>query len=313
MSHGKAYYAKLGAYESPISGQGITFYPLGVRQEEFTTLHETGFLAARPHWNYPNVFSPFWRLYYDLEHGHKVVFPETGKAVELGPDKVVIIPDHLMFNTEGTENRAKFWFAFTCPRRVHPSQSMPIIFKPEACELALIEQLIRLIKAKPGNIQNNRILHASLALLHVTLSRAEIRWLEEKPAAIQEAIRHIEENFRNPLSNPALARLAHVSERSLTRLFLRYQGVSPRQFLKQVRVRAAADLILSTSASLDEIAEQAGFPNRHYLTRVFSQVTGESPAQFRHAHTPSKNYSPPSRHQLFAHCQYNVLSAPAHS
>ncbi|MFA6630805.1 MAG: helix-turn-helix transcriptional regulator [Kiritimatiellia bacterium] len=118
----------------------------------------------------------------------------------------------------------------------------------------------------------------------MTLTRNEIRWLEEKPASLQEAIRHIEENYRLPLSNPGLARLAHVSERSLTRLFLRYQGVSPRHFLMQVRVRAAADLMLTTAASLAEIAERSGFPNRNYLTRVFTQITGESPALFRHTH-----------------------------
>ena len=284
MPYGEAYYAKLGAYESPFSGQGITFYPLGVHPEELTTLHETGFLPARPYWNYPNVFSPFWRLYYDLERGHKVVFPDTGRNVTLGPDKVVLIPDHQMFNTEGTEPRAKFWFAFTCTRRVHPGQELPIVFKPSGSELALIQQLIRLVKAKPGNAQKNRILHVSLALLHVTLSRTEIRWLEKKPASLQEAIRHIEENYREPLSNPELARLAHVSERTLTRLFLRYQGVSPRHLLMQIRVRAAADLMLTTSASLSEIAEQSGFPNRDYLTRVFTQITGESPALFRHTH-----------------------------
>jgi len=95
----------------------------------------------------------------------------------------------------------------------------------------------------------------------------------------------IEQHYREPLSNPVLARLVHVSERSLTRQFLRYQGVSPRHFLMQVRVRAAANLMLTTSASLPEIAEQTGFPNRTYLTRVFTHITGASPAQFRRTHS----------------------------
>jgi len=49
MSYRKAYYVKLGAYGSPHSGQGITFYPLGVQPEEYTALHEAAFLPARPY------------------------------------------------------------------------------------------------------------------------------------------------------------------------------------------------------------------------------------------------------------------------
>jgi transcriptional regulator GlxA family with amidase domain len=49
----------------------------------------------------------------------------------------------------------------------------------------------------------------------------------------------------------------------------------------QVRVRAAADLMLTSRASLAEIAELTGFPNRAYLTRVFTQVTGKPPGLFR--------------------------------
>jgi AraC-like DNA-binding protein len=238
-----------------------------------------------PSWNYPNVFSPFWRLYYDLERGHKVVFPNTGKTVTLGPDKIVLIPDHQMFHAEGSEPRAKFWLQFTCMRRVHPGQPIPIVFKPSVCEMALMQQLIGLIKAKTGTSQKNCILHASLALLHLTLSRPAIQWLDKKPDALQEVLRHIEENFRSPLTNHDLARLAYVSERSLTRRFLYYQGVSPKHFLLQVRVRRAAEHMLNTQDSLSEIAEQTGFPNRDYLTRVFTKITGQSPALFRKAQT----------------------------
>lgn len=89
MSCSPGHYAKLGAYSSPFSGQGVTFSPLGVQPKDALLLHETGYVAARPHWNYPRVFSPFWRLYYDLEAGHRVTFPDTGTVVTLGPEHVL--------------------------------------------------------------------------------------------------------------------------------------------------------------------------------------------------------------------------------
>ncbi|MDX9867203.1 MAG: AraC family transcriptional regulator [Kiritimatiellia bacterium] len=277
----KAYYAKLGAYSSPFSGQGIPFYPLGVQPGARVLVHEVGFLAARPYWNYFRVLSPFWRLYYDMEAGHKVFFPETGRAVTLGPAHLVLIPDHQMFHTQGNEPRAKLWLHFTCARRVHPAQALPIVLRLSACEREVLRELAGLLKSKKTRSATPRVLPVGLALLHLALSRPEIRWLEEKPGHLAELLRYIEQHYREPLSNPVLARLARVSERSLTRDFLRYQGVSPRHFLMQVRVRAATDLMLSGSASLAEIADQTGFPNRAYLTRVFTKITGVSPARFR--------------------------------
>jgi AraC-like DNA-binding protein len=281
MSYSAEYYARLGAYSNPFSGQGAEFCPLGVQPAESLLLHEAGFIRARPHWNYPRVFSPFGRLYYDFEAGHRVLFPDTGKAVTLGPEHLVLIPDHQMFHTEGREPRSKFWLHFTCTRRVHPDQAIPILLRPTACELEVLREAVRLLKGRGREAAQSRLLHVGLALLHLALGRTEIRWLEEKPAELLTLLQHIERHYREPLSNDALARRAGVSERSLTRLFLRYQGISPRQFLMQVRVRAAADLMLTSRASLAEIAEQTGFPNRAYLTRVFTQVTGRSPALFR--------------------------------
>lgn len=284
MSYSADHYVKLGAYASPFSGQGVPFYPLGVKPEDALLLHEAGYVAARPHWNYPRVFSPFWRLYYDFESGHRVVFPDTGTTVKLGPEHIMLIPDHQMFHTEGHEPRAKFWIHFTCPRRVHPNQALPILLRPTACELGVLREEVHLLKSRNSEALKNRILHVGLALLHLTLGRTEIRWLEEKPAGLVKLLSFMEQHYREPLPNTVLAHRSGVSERSLTRLFLRYQGVSPRQFLMQVRVREAANLMLTSPASLAEVAERTGFPNRAYLTRVFTQVTGKPPALFRRTH-----------------------------
>jgi hypothetical protein len=41
--------------------------------------------------DFPNVLSPFWRLYYNARKGHKGVFHE--REVELTPEHLVLIPD----------------------------------------------------------------------------------------------------------------------------------------------------------------------------------------------------------------------------
>ena len=49
-------------------------------------------------------------------------------------------------------------------------------------------------------------------------------------------------------------------------------------------MREAARLLVQGDATLEAIAERTGFPNRAYFSRVFKQVTAESPAAFRRRH-----------------------------
>ena len=53
-----------------------------------------------------------------------------------------------------------------------------------------------LMEDVPSN--RNRIFHCGMALLHVTLSRAEIRWQPDTPAAVARTVQYIEEHFAPP-------------------------------------------------------------------------------------------------------------------
>ena len=283
MSDSTCDWARMGAYGIPFSGNGMEFFPLGVPLDHSgVVLHESGYMAARPCWNYPNVLSPFWRLYYDLKPGHKVVFSQ--REVILGPDRLVLIPDHSLFHAVGTRSRPKFWLAFNCARRPVPEQAIPIELMPSAIELALIRELIALFESPSREQHRSRIFHFSLALLHEVLGRSEIGWLDEKPDAVLRAIRLVEERYSDPLYNHTLAQTGGLSESAFNRLFRLHQGISPGQFIAQVRVREAAHLLMHSLLSLDDVAEQCGFPNRVYLTRVFTRIVGEPPARFRRRH-----------------------------
>lgn len=55
---------RIGAYEQPFSGVGLEFDPLGIEADRSgIILHEAGHHPENDNWNFPSVFSPFWRLY----------------------------------------------------------------------------------------------------------------------------------------------------------------------------------------------------------------------------------------------------------
>jgi AraC-like DNA-binding protein len=272
-----------GAYSSPFSGVGIEFFPLGTPLDHAgLVLYEAGYLPANDWWNFPNVLSPFWRLYYNARPGHHVIFGD--RAVELTPRHVVLIPDGQLFHCRGHQPTPTFWLAFQVARRVRAEQPIPILLPVEPIERALLRDLARRFSERGQPPDRDRIFHGSMALLHVVMSRSEIRWQGKAPPAVVDTVRHIESHYATPLSVPRLARRANLCTEALCRSFKTYQGDTIGQFIIKVRVRESAHLLAHTDATIEEIAERTGFPNRFYLSRVFKRITGESPARFRRRH-----------------------------
>ena len=267
-----------GAYEHPFTGKAMEFDPLGVQADRSgIVLHETGYDPANHNWNFPSVLSPFWRVYFNKEPSHCVVFGDD--FYELGPDRIVLVPDHQQFHCLGQRPTPSFWLHFSFSRKPAADQPIPILLQPEAAELSLIDSLSRLIEA--GNAPPGRIRGLSLALLNILISRPEIRWGPALPQQLVRLIRHIDESIGRKIPNNELAQRAGISVEGVYRLFRNHLGTSPAHYISQVRIRKASHLLLLHNRSIDEVAELTGFPNRAYFSRVFKQVTGTSPAAFR--------------------------------
>jgi AraC-like DNA-binding protein len=273
----------VGAYDRPFSGVGVEFDPLGVKPGRTgITLHESGYLAANSDWNFPSVFSSFWRLYYNYQRGHCVLFGE--RMVELTPKHIMLIPPHCLFHCLGANPVPTFWLAYSFTRKLHPDVAVPVLLKPRDTELCLIRDLKQLIAADETWEPTDAIYRNSLALLQVVLARPELRWQPPLPENLERVRRHIEQNFGAVLTNPQLAKLAGLSEAGFNRAFKLHFGTTPVWYVIEMRVREAARLLLQTSETIDSIAERTGFPNRAYFSRIFKKVTDEAPAAFRRKH-----------------------------
>lgn len=276
-------HVNVGAYDQPFSGVGIEYDPLGVKPGRTgITLHESGYLAANSDWNFPSVFSPFWRLYYNEQRGHCVLFGE--RMVELTPEHIMLIPPHCLFHCLGGNPVANFWQAFSFTRKLAADHSPPVLLRPRDTELCLIRDLKRLIFANEKWEPTDAIYRNSLALLQVVLARPELRWQPPPPDHLRRVQQYIEARIAAPLPNPLLARLAGLSVAGFDRAFKRHFGATPARYVVEMRVREASRLLLLTTETIDEIAEKTGFPNRAYFSRVFKKVIGEAPAGFRAKH-----------------------------
>ncbi|OZI77520.1 GlxA family transcriptional regulator [Bordetella genomosp. 12] len=82
-------------------------------------------------------------------------------------------------------------------------------------------------------------------------------------------------------SAPRLAEQAHTSARHLNRLFAEHAGCTPMDYLYQVRLTLAKELLRETRLDLERVAERAGFGSAHHLRRVWRRYEAQPPSALR--------------------------------
>lgn len=99
------------------------------------------------------------------------------------------------------------------------------------------------------------------------------------------AIRYIEANLHDPtLSNTQLAAEAGISEVYLRKLFARHYHTSPKQYILELRLQKARQLLTQSPATVTETAEQCGFSSPYHFCRIFKEKTGLTPTQYAKRH-----------------------------
>jgi YesN/AraC family two-component response regulator len=83
-----------------------------------------------------------------------------------------------------------------------------------------------------------------------------------------------------PLRGTELASQLGVTEGHLRRLFRAAYGRTLRQYLAEVRVRRAAELLRTRNRRVKQVALQVGFTNLVVFRRVFKRVIGRLPQAF---------------------------------
>lgn len=106
----------------------------------------------------------------------------------------------------------------------------------------------------------------------------------------QELLRRVEtwleRNFSDPEANiEDMADAALLSGRTLQRKLKALTGQSPARMLRNQRLRASRQQLLEMDSTITEIAHRCGFSSAQYFSRIFRQAHGQSPNQWRRAHS----------------------------
>jgi AraC-like DNA-binding protein len=122
---------------------------------------------------------------------------------------------------------------------------------------------------------------ANLLGLFYSAQQAQPAAETQNSNVIESAIARIQNEYGGDLNMKELARELGVSYRWFRGTFVAHTGLAPHQYLLELRLVRARNLLAETEFSVKEIAMQTGFEDEHYFSRLFQQKLSLTPSQWR--------------------------------
>jgi AraC-like DNA-binding protein/DNA-binding response OmpR family regulator len=165
--------------------------------------------------------------------------------------------------------------------RANPhTQAVPVVILTSKVlnleDIQRIERHTRVVLHSKGILVDDEI----VAALHRSLFGTETL-PPETSTLVKHAVAYMHQNYTRPLARWEIAEAIGVSENYFSRLFNQELGISPWDYLNRFRVNQAKELFRRTQGSVKSIADQVGFKDPKYFSRVFRKLTGLSPSEFR--------------------------------
>ena len=114
---------------------------------------------------------------------------------------------------------------------------------------------------------------------HRVSDTAEPEKQEER--TIAGITRYLQEHLSEEMSLSVLAEEFHLNPQYISQLFRNEIGVNFLAYLTSIRMEKARKLLLSTSLSVTEVADQSGYGDYRVFTKVFKKSEGVTPSQYR--------------------------------
>jgi len=157
-----------------------------------------------------------------------------------------------------------------------------------------VHRVISLLEAAAGQLHNQvhpaqDTLFEATSLLRQQIDPAAARESPDARGRLlawqQRKVRdYINSHLTGPVLVADLCALVQRSEAHFSRSFKRTFGESPHSFVVRCRVELATQYMLTTDASLSDIALRCGFTDQAHLSKHFRQAAGQSPAAWRRAY-----------------------------
>ncbi|MCR8632891.1 AraC family transcriptional regulator [Paenibacillus radicis (ex Xue et al. 2023)] len=124
----------------------------------------------------------------------------------------------------------------------------------------------------------NAILLEMLSMVNYDLDYEEVS--SKKMKLVKDIKNYILKHYNQSIKLQELSEFGGKTPNYISCIFKEVTGFTPIEYLHDVRISMAKDMMLSKGMSIREISEETGFCDQAYFNRVFRKLSGCSPTDF---------------------------------
>lgn len=154
----------------------------------------------------------------------------------------------------------------------------------------LINLFVRESREKRGGYKH--LLESLSTQIIIELLRNTVNNVSEKvnrretgaQLSILRVVEYLHDNYNQDFTNQELLNIANLSPYYFIRLFKKETGRTPQQYLLELKIDKAKELLSFSNYSVTEICFLCGFSEHSHFSKVFKRITGSTPLNYRKLH-----------------------------
>lgn len=257
----------------------------------YISVYTIGYEKTKPNHSYGPARRSGYMLHF--VYSGKGIFNCQGKVYHLkAGDFFFISPEATTtYIADQTEPWSYYWFGFRGKLVEHYLKDTSIcidnpVFSITSSTERIKSAMSRLIEISLASEHNDILLNSCLLEIIYQLSQSFPRDTIQQQGAspkflFSKAVSFLQHNYERSIKIGHLASLLNIDRSYLHRLFIEQSGLSPKQFLTNIRLERAKQLLLDSDLNIKNIAYSVGFEDPGNFSKLFKQEIGISPTDFK--------------------------------
>lgn len=205
------------------------------------------------------------------EYGN-ITYTHNGKVYTSDPDHAVILPKGQTYHVQGNKKGLFYVINFDCADTLCDT-ILTIPIQNSETFMQDFEQIKTLLLFEKNRAKVMSVFYNVLHKLSQNKS--------PNSNVLLPAIKYLEKNcFSQDISNEVLAQKCNLSEVYFRKLFSKIYGVTPKQYILDIRINKAKQLLTEGIIKVSSISEECGFTNQYHFSRIFKLKTGLTPTDY---------------------------------
>jgi len=220
---------------------------------------------------------PNWAVV--IKYEGETIYTNNGKQFISNIDNIIILPKGITYEMQCI--KAGHFFIIEFESEIEHNEILHIPLKKPEKILELFRKMEYNRNLKEPMYELECIKNAYSMIIKLAKESAPKYTPNSKQQKLVPAVDYIAENYTKKIKNADLAKLTGLSTDYFRKIFSQTYGMSPMEYIHNLRMKKAKELLKSDYVSITDIAISLGYDTIYDFSRSFKKTTGISPSKYK--------------------------------